>query len=174
MRPASSCMGIRKKRLAPSGVKSTCRQCDSPVERFVEAENAAALRHAAQLAVFVPILRGSVALVWIVTGVLSFGIYPVAESHALLARAGVPPSLAPLFLYGAAGLDLVLGVLTLVLKRRAWLWLVQIALIVGYTAIISVRLPEYWLHPYGPVLKNLPMLAVLWLLYAVDRGDARR
>jgi hypothetical protein len=86
----------------------------------------------------------------------------------------VPPRWAPLFLYGAAGLDLVLGVLTLVLKRRVGLWLAQIALIVGYTAIISVRLPEYWLHPYGPVLKNLPMLAVLWLLYAVDRGDARR
>jgi len=46
--------------------------------------------------------------------------------------------------------------------------------IVGYTAIISLRLPEYWLHPYGPVLKNLPMLAVLWLLYVVDRGDSRR
>jgi uncharacterized protein YbjT (DUF2867 family) len=145
-----------------------------PVERFVAAEDAAAVRHAAQLAVFLPILRGAVALVWIVTGVLSFGIYPVAESHALLAQAGVPPRWAPLFLYGAAGLDLVLGVLTLVLKRRVGLWLAQIALIVGYTAIISVRLPEYWLHPYGPVLKNLPMLAVLWLLYAVDRGDARR
>ena len=145
-----------------------------PVEQFIAAENAGAVRHAAQLAVFMPILRGSVALVWIVTGVLSLGIYPVAESHALLARAGVPASLVPLFLYGAAGLDLVLGVLTLVLKRRAWLWLVQIALIVGYTATISARLPEYWLHPYGPVLKNLPMLAVLWLLYVVDRGDHHR
>jgi len=86
----------------------------------------------------------------------------------------VPTALAPLFLYGAAALDLVLGVLTLVLKRRSQLWLAQIALIVGYTAIISLRLPEYWLHPYGPVLKNLPMLAVLWLLYVVDRGDSRR
>jgi hypothetical protein len=47
--------------------------------------------------------------------------------------------------------------------------------IVGYTAIITLWLPEYWLHPYGPVLKNLPLLAVLWLLYALDRegGDRR-
>jgi len=144
------------------------------VESFIAPEDANALRHAAQLGVFLPILRLSVAIVWIVTGVLSSGVYQVAESYALLARAGVPTALAPLFLYGAAALDLVLGVLTLVLKRRSQLWLAQIALIVGYTAIISLRLPEYWLHPYGPVLKNLPMLAVLWLLYVVDRGDSRR
>jgi len=144
------------------------------VESFIAPEDATAVRHAAQLGVFLPILRLSVAIVWIVTGVLSFGVYPVAESYALLAQAGVPTALAPLFLYGAATLDMILGVLTLVLKRRTGLWLAQIALIVGYTAIISVRLPEYWLHPYGPVLKNLPMLAVLWLLYVVDRGDSRR
>ena len=145
-----------------------------PVERFVAPENAQAVRHSAQLDVFLPILRGSVAVVWIVTGVLSLGIYPVAESHALLEQAGVPRNLAPLFLYGAAALDLVFGILTLVMKRRARLWLAQIAVIVGYTAIISVRLPEFWLHPYGPILKNLPMLAALWLLYVVDRGDSRR
>ena len=109
-----------------------------------------------------------------VTGVLSLGIYPVAESYGLLEQAGVPRTLTPLFLYGAAVLDLAFGVLTLVMQRRARLWLAQIAVIVGYTAIISVRLPEFWLHPYGPILKNLPMLAVLWLLYITDRGDSRR
>ena len=144
------------------------------VDRFIPPQDAGAVRRAAQLDVFLPILRGAVAVVWIVTGVLSLGVYPVAESYALLDQAGVPQGLSPLFLYGAAALDLVLGVLTLAMKRRAMLWLAQIALIVGYTAIISVRLPEYWLHPYGPVLKNLPMLAVLWLLYAVDRSDSRR
>ena len=113
-------------------------------------------------------------IVWIVTGVLSLGIYPVAESYGLLEQAGVPRTMTPLFLYGAAVLDLAFGVLTLVMQRRARLWLAQIAVIVGYTAIISMRLPEFWLHPYGPILKNLPMLAVLWLLYVIDRGDSRR
>jgi uncharacterized protein YbjT (DUF2867 family) len=145
-----------------------------PVERFVAPEEAESVRHSAQLGVFLPILRGSVAVVWMVTGVLSLGIYPVAESYGLLEQAGVPRTLTPLFLYGAAVLDLAFGVLTLVMQRRARLWLAQIAVIVGYTAIISLRLPEFWLHPYGPILKNLPMLAVLWLLYVIDRGDSRR
>ena len=47
------------------------------------------------------------------------------------------------------------------------------ALILGYTAIITIALPEFWLHPYGPVLKNLPLLAALWLLWELDRPEAR-
>jgi hypothetical protein len=39
----------------------------------------------------------------------------------------------------------------------------------GYTAIISIRLPEFWIHPYGPILKNLPMLVALILLYQLEK-----
>ena len=88
----------------------------------------------------------------------------------MLARTGVAAAWAPWFLYGAALVDVTLGVLVFVLRgrRRRWLWRVQMALIVGYTAIISWALPEYWLHPYGPVTKNLPLLATLWLLDALE------
>jgi hypothetical protein len=71
-------------------------------------------------------------------------------------------------LYGAALFDIGLGIATLVLARRRVLWLVQIALVLVYTAIISVRLPEFWLEPFGPVTKNVPLLAALWLLYELD------
>ena len=30
------------------------------------------------------------------------------------------------------------------------------------------RLPEFWLHPHGPMLKNLPMLALLLLLWRLE------
>jgi hypothetical protein len=42
-------------------------------------------------------------------------------------------------------------------------------LIIGYSAIIAWRLPEFWLHPFGPLTKNLPMLAAIALLYALER-----
>jgi uncharacterized protein YbjT (DUF2867 family) len=123
----------------------------------------------AQLAWLLPLLRVSIALVWIVTGVLSLGVYPVDESYALLARLEVHGVLAPVLLYGAAVLDLLLGVLTLTLKRhRPQLWLVQLALILGYTLLITWRLPEFWLHPYGPILKNIPMLAAIVTLMALE------
>jgi len=48
--------------------------------------------------------------------------------------------------------------------RRRWIWTLQLAVILGYTAIVTVFLPEQWLHPFGPVLKNLPMLAAILLL----------
>lgn len=58
-------------------------------------------------------LRLSRAVVWIATGMVSIGIFPVTESHALLGRAGVPVALQPLALYSAAALDLAFGVATL-------------------------------------------------------------
>ena len=79
-----------------------------------------------------------------------------------------PRSARPLALYGAAALDLLFGVLCLLPMRPRWLWPAQIALIVLYTVIISARLPEFWLEPFGPLSKNLPMLAALWLLWAME------
>ena len=48
-------------------------------------------------------------------------------------------------------------------------WLAQLAVIIAYTAIITVWLPEFWLHPYGPVVKNLPVMVAIWLLYELER-----
>jgi hypothetical protein len=42
--------------------------------------------------------------------------------------------------------------------------------ILGYTLIISLKLPEYWIHPYGPILKNIPMLCSLWVLARAHRS----
>lgn len=140
---------------------------------FIEPREAAPLRASLQLRWLLPLLRLTVALVWIVTGIVSFGVYPVAESLDLLARVGLHGSFALVALYVAAGLDLALGVATLAMRRRQWLYVFQALVILGYTAIITLWLPEYWLHPYGPVLKNLPLLAALWLLYALDRESAR-
>lgn len=127
-----------------------------------------ALRRRALLGWLLPLLRVSIALVWLVTAWVSAFAYPEEESYRLLARTGIEGALAPLALHGAALLDGVLGVLTLVYPPR-WLWLAQIALILGYTLLISLYLPEFWLHPYGPLLKNLPLLAALWLLLAFER-----
>jgi ABC-type amino acid transport system permease subunit len=78
-------------------------------------------------------------------------------------------------LWGAAGLDLLLGLLTLApLRSRHWLWAAQIGLILFYSAVIALRLPEFWLHPYAPMVKNLPMLALLMLLWTLEPRRGRR
>ena len=131
-------------------------------------DDPAAERVRAKLGWLLPMLRVSIALVWIATAVVSAGLYPVEQSYQLLERTGVPSALAPLMLYGAVTLDLVLGIDTLMLKRRRWLWLAQLGLIGFYSVVIAFRLPEFLLHPYGPLTKNLPMLAAIWLLYELE------
>ncbi|WP_374583355.1 SDR family oxidoreductase [Pseudoduganella sp.] len=114
------------------------------------------------------LLRATLALVWLVTAVVSAFIYPQADSLALLARVGLEGPLALLALYGAAALDAAFGIATLAWPRRA-LWLAQGALILGYSAVIAACLPEFLWHPFGPLLKNLPILAMLVLLYAEEK-----
>jgi len=139
-----------------------------PVEYFIERDDAVPVRRTARLRWLLPMLRIAIALVWIVTGIVSLGPYPISASLDLLARAGLTGTPALIALYGAAVLDLALGIATLTLRRRRLLYKAQALLILAYTAIITLHLPEFWLHPYGPVLKNLPMLVALWLLHDLE------
>lgn len=136
------------------------------VAEFIE--DAEAERAQAKLQWLLPALRFSIAAVWIATAIVSFGLYPAELSYQLLARTGIPAPLHPLMLYGAAGFDLALGLGILFLPKRRWLWVAQLLLIGFYTVVIALRLPEFLLHPYGPLTKNLPMLAAIWLLYELE------
>lgn len=140
------------------------------VEAFDPERAMPALALTARLAWLLPLMRLSLAVMWIFTGVVSLGLYPVEQSLALLARTGLHGTLALAALYLAATLDIALGVATVALRRRLWVYRAQLALIAGYTLLITVFLPEYWLHPYGPILKNLPVLALIIALHELDRG----
>lgn len=138
-----------------------------PAEDFVPRELRAALATEARMQWLLPVLRTSIAILWIVTAIVSFGVFPVSESLALLEGAGVPEPLRLPALYTAAAFDLALGLLIL-FRRGRWIWLLQIALILAYMAILTVKLPEFWLHPFGPLTKNIPLLAAIWLLYELE------
>ncbi|MFL6622990.1 MAG: SDR family oxidoreductase [Sulfurifustaceae bacterium] len=139
-----------------------------PPRDFIPPASAAALRRQARLTWLLPLLRVSIALVWLVSGVVSLGIYPIQESYALLARAGITGVWAPLALYGAALLDLAFGIATLAVRRGRRLWELQIGVILVYSAIVAWALPEFWLHPFGPLIKNVPMLAALATLLTLE------
>lgn len=149
-----------------------------PPRDFVPAAQRELQRRAAALDLWHPVLRGALALLWLWTAAVSFGLYPVEDSYALLARVGLHGAAAGIALYGAAALDLLMGVLTLAAPAR-WrrpVWLAQLALIGGYTVLVTLFLPEQWLHPYGPISKNLPLLALIALLWSLEpppRGRAR-
>jgi uncharacterized protein YbjT (DUF2867 family) len=140
-----------------------------PVSEFTSRWEAEELRVSALLSWLQLVLRMSLAAVWLVAGIVSMGVYPVDESYAMLARVGVTGSIAPVALYGAATLDFAFGLGTLFLRRRRLLWIAQATLIGVYTITITFFLPEFWLHPFGPLIKNLPILAAILLLYELEK-----
>jgi uncharacterized protein YbjT (DUF2867 family) len=150
---------------SPSTVAQILRRAPRDPMEFVTPAQGRMLAMRARLDWLLPLLRASLALVWVASGIVSLGLYPASESLALLARVGLH---SPVFLYGAAILDIALGAAIYVVRRRRWLWRLQMALIAGYSAVIAVWLPELWLHPFGPLVKNLPMLAAILALHELE------
>lgn len=140
----------------------------TPVSGFVSAARRESRRAAAALQWLTPLLRLTVAAMWLIAGIVSLGPYPVQDSLALLRNIGVSAALAPLLLFGSAALDLLLGLLTLLPRRPPGLWAVQITIVLAYTLIITFTLPQLWLEPFGPIAKNLPILALLLLLQQLE------
>jgi hypothetical protein len=112
------------------------------------------------------LLRLSLASVWLLTAIASW-LYPQAQSIAMLERVGLTGTTALSALYTGIIMDTSMGVLTLIDLRsmQKYLWLMQAAVIVTYSIIIACYLPEYALHPFGVLIKNIPLLAILWMLW---------
>ncbi|MDS0848530.1 SDR family oxidoreductase [Burkholderia cenocepacia] len=133
---------------------------------FIGAE-AAALRRDALAMWRRPLLLGALAIVWIWTAIASAFIHPLHASLALLAPAHLTGLPALIALYAASAVDFAFGIATVVAPSRR-LWAAQAALIVAYSAVIAVTMPGLLAEPFGPVLKNVPILAILLILYSEE------
>jgi uncharacterized protein YbjT (DUF2867 family) len=140
-----------------------------PPRSFFTDAVAAAMRGPALLGWAVPLMRWTLAFMWVATGIISLWLYPRELSLQMLARVGLQGVLGDAALWSAALLDLALGLALLSPRWRTLAYAAQFALVLGYTVIISVWLPEQWLHPFGPVLKNLPLLAMILAMMSLDR-----
>lgn len=117
-----------------------------------------------------PALRWSLALLWIVTGLLSFGLYPIDKSYEMLAAIGLYGPLASAALYGGAAIDLALGAALLRGFRPVLVGWLQLASMAAFT-LLALGLPgDYWLHPFAPILKNLPIAAAILVMIAMEAG----
>jgi hypothetical protein len=115
-----------------------------------------------------PLLNISIALVWLWAGLVSAFLYPVAESYQMLSRVGITGAWAPLTLYGASLADFMLGIAVLLRCRVRRVAALQIGIMLVYSVVISFCLPEFWLHPFGPLIKNLPLLAAILVSLIIE------
>jgi hypothetical protein len=108
-------------------------------------------------------LRLSIVFVWLATATVS--VWELrGQSAQLLQAAGVQdPALARLLILGGAGVDAVLGLAMLLWPAR-WTYLTALAVMALMTLVASLLHPSLWLHPLGPLTKNLPIAVLLFIL----------
>lgn len=111
------------------------------------------------------LLRLSLVAVWLLTAIASI-VELNDQSRQVLAEAGIasPPWLVQLLIVSGAAADLVIG-LALWLRPGRIVYLAALALMLAMTLVATMLQPSLWLHPLGPLLKNLPIAALLWHLY---------
>lgn len=111
------------------------------------------------------LLRAAIAFIWLWTGTVVLFLAPLEESVSLLPPLLNADGVGVRLVQGTALFELFLGLVTL-LGWRLRLWAaIQILLVLAFTLIITLFLPEQWLHPFGPVSKNVPLLAATAVLY---------
>lgn len=109
------------------------------------------------------LLRWSLIAVWLGTAGVSL-LELDGQSAQLLHAAGLSqPLLVQALTVSGAATDLALGV-ALWLRPKRTTYLAALALMLLMTLAATMLLPALWLHPLGPLLKNLPIAALLWVL----------
>lgn len=114
-----------------------------------------------------PILRASLAVLWLVSG---FAGLAALRQWAPLVASGTGMHVV------AAGAALVVAcvanIAIAVLLTRRWkprrLALVQVLVICGYSAVATILWPSLWAESLGPLLKNVPILAAVLALGAIE------
>jgi uncharacterized protein YbjT (DUF2867 family)/uncharacterized membrane protein YphA (DoxX/SURF4 family) len=115
-----------------------------------------------------PLLRMVIGFVWIWSGIVSAFLYPQKEALTLLHDIGISAPLDLPLLYVASFLDITLGILTIIGYKLKHLLNFQILVIVVYTLLLTLLAPFHWLHPFGPVLKNIPLVISIYILMKME------
>ena len=114
------------------------------------------------------LLRGSLVVVWLATAVVS--VWELhGQSRELLA--GLPTAwtegntswLPTAIILAGAAADAVLG-LWLALRPGRKAYGAALLMMLIMTLLATAIHPAWWLHPFGPLTKNLPIAAILWVL----------
>lgn len=114
----------------------------------------------ARLYLLRPVVRFSLVMLWAVSGLLGLAFLR-SFAVPLLSESGLPSVAASGIALGASLLDFAIaGLLALNWRPRAT-GLMQLAVIGIYMVALTGLQPVLWADPFGPLLKNLPILVLV-------------
>jgi len=116
-----------------------------------------------------PLLRISLAFLWLASGLIPF-INP-GQSEAILIQIGIPVNQVDIVRIFLSVLDILIGCCVLARWRISWLGMLQFFIVLIYTGVAIFTLQSEWLDPLGPLIKNIPILVVIlvWSIIEDDR-----
>lgn len=106
--------------------------------------------------------RLGLAFLWLWTAAVTYFVWPRHETLSWLDSLWHGLG-TPFWLAASCMLDGTMGVASLMWPRKQ-LWLAQFALTAVYSVGLAVALPWSWGHPFGPLTKNLAVLATMLFL----------
>jgi hypothetical protein len=110
--------------------------------------------------------RLSLSLLWLFTAASSFW-WGRAIGYEVLAKQEITGAFADLCINAGSLVDAVIGLWLLTAYKLQWCYRAQLIIILSYTILLSFIDPSFWLHPFGPLTKNIPLLVfIFWLSQA--------
>jgi hypothetical protein len=111
--------------------------------------------------------RLSLSVLWLFTAATSFW-WGRGIGYEVLALQNIQGEFADWCINAGSLFDALIGVWLLTAYKRKECYRIQIMLIVSYSILLSLIAPGFWLHPFGPITKNIPILALLFLLHEAE------
>ncbi len=123
----------------------------------------------ARLYLLRPVLRLTLALLWLVSGLI--GLFLAKDAFLPLFPEHWPTWLLVLAARVGGFVDLLIAFALMRNWRPRLMGFVQLAMVVAYTVGLTVLAPVLWLLPLGGLLKNLPILALIgvWMVLEEER-----
>lgn len=105
-------------------------------------------------------LRAGMAIIWVTEGLLPKVFFQQPMEVAVVANSGLVPMDPSTFLAGMGLAQAASGVLAMVLRGRPLIVLLalQCTALIVLPLLVSWQDPLLWVHPFGPMTKNVPIL----------------
>lgn len=85
--------------------------------------------------------------------------------YQVLAKGGVVGGTADMAVWAGGLLDIALGLWLLSGKAFRFCCIAQWVVVAVYSVLLTVIDPSFWIHPFGPLSKNIPIMVLIYILF---------